>query len=135
MLMMYELFIKPTFFVHLAEPPRIITNPINVTAVQGENAMFTTHAIGSEPLNYKWEWMPAVNENGTKIWKSCDDKWSNNATLTVPKVDNCNEGSYRCIVSNFVGNHTSKPAKLEVRSCDETSPFEFTLLMIDHQKC
>ena len=104
-------------------------------ASQGKNAKFTTHAIGTEPLNYKWEWKPAVDDSGSKNWQLCDAKWSNDATLTIPEVDIRNEGSYRCVVSNFAGSQTSKPAKLEVSSFDAINKLEFTLQAIDYQKC
>ena len=55
-----------------------------------------------------------MNDNGSKNWQPCDAKWSNDATLTIPEVDICNKGSYRCVVSNLAGSQTSKPAKLEV---------------------
>ena len=62
-----------------------------------------------------------MDDNASKDWQPCDAKWSNDATLTIPKVDICNEGSYRCVVSNIAGDQTSKPAKLEVCSFDATS--------------
>ena len=45
-----------------------------------------------------------------------DDWWpcsgDNTATLTIQNVQNSNEGSYRCVISNCAGSQTSKPANL-----------------------
>ena len=68
-----------------------------------------------------------MDDNASKNWQLCDAKWSTDATLTIPEVDICNEGSYRCVVSNFAGSQTSKPAKLEVCSFDAINKLKFTL--------
>ena len=102
------------FFLHVAEPPRISTHPQELNAiVQGIPAKFTIQATGTDPLSYHWHWKPA-EEGGSEEWQLCPTEWSSSATLTIPSVQKFNEGSYRCVVSNFVGNQTSKPAKLSV---------------------
>ena len=37
---------------------------------------------------------------------------SDSASLSISSVQKSNEGTYRCIISNWAGNQTSKPAKL-----------------------
>ena len=99
--------------VHVVEPPKIITHPLELKAViQGESAKFTFQAGGTEPLNYHWQWKPA--EKRSEKWQRCLSKWSDGATLTVPKVEESKEGSYRCVVSNHAGEQTSNPAKLTI---------------------
>ena len=76
--------------------------------------MFTAEATGTEPLNYQWEWKPAMDGDE---WQSCDvEKFlgAGNSTLTIPSVQKSNEGSYRCVVSNCAGKETSNPAELSV---------------------
>ena len=82
--------------------------------VQGESAKFTIQASGTEPLNYCWECKPAEKGGGSEKWQRCPANWFDGATLTIPNVDKSNEGSYRCVVRNHVGEQTSNPAKLGV---------------------
>ena len=53
-------------------------------------------------------------EGGSEKWQPCDAEWSDGATLTIPSLQKSNEGSYRCVVSNCVGNVISNPSKVEV---------------------
>ena len=72
--------------------------------------MFTVQATGTDPLSYHWQWKPAEEEE----WQPCRAECCDGATLTIPKVEQSNEGNYRCVISNCAGNETSKPAKLKV---------------------
>ena len=102
-------------FVHAADHPRITTHPQELKdVVQGKPAKFSIAASGTEVLNYRWQWKPAEEGGENEEWQECDPKWSKGATLSISKVEKSNEGSYRCIVSNFAGNQTSIPAKLTV---------------------
>ena len=75
---------------------------------------FTVQATGTEPLTYQWQWNPA-KEGGSEEWQPCSHvEGFSTATLTIPNVQKPNNGSYRCVISNCVGSHTSKAAKLEV---------------------
>ena len=98
--------------MYVAEPPRITTHPQELkSAVQGKLAKLTIQATGTEPLSYQWQWKPA--EESVK-WQPCPAEWCDGATLTIPNVQKSNEGSYRCVISNCAGTHTSEPAKVEV---------------------
>ena len=99
--------------VHVVEPPKIITLELKAV-IQGESAKFTIQASGTEPLNYHWQWKPAEGGNRSEKWQRCPAKWSDGATLTVPKVEESKEGSYRCVVSNDAGEQTSNPAELTI---------------------
>ena len=100
-------------FLHVAESPRIIIQPHGVkNAVQGKGAKFTIQATGTQPLSYHWQWKLTKEES--EEWQPCCAEWSDGATLTIPSVQKCNEGSYRCVIGNYAGSLTSKPAKLEV---------------------
>ena len=102
-------------FLCIAKAPRITTHQQDMRdAVPGEFVMFTTKATGTPPLNYQWEWKPAM-EDGK--WQPCDVErfpGANSFTLTIPSVQKSNEGSYRCVVSNCAGTHISNSAKLSV---------------------
>ena len=102
-------------FVHAADPPRITTHPQELkNVVQGKPAKFSIEGSGTEALNYCWLWKPAEEAGENEEWQECDVKWSKGGTLIISKVEKSNEGSYRCIVSNFAGNQTSIPANLTV---------------------
>ena len=64
-------------------------------------------------MAYHWQWIPSEKDEN-EDWQPCDEKWSSGATLSIPNVQKFNEGIYRCVVSNRVGNVTSNPATLEV---------------------
>ena len=96
------------------EPPKVTNHPKSLSNVfQGNLVTFTVQATGTDPLSYHWQWM-SVEKNWSKEWKSCDSEWCDGATLTISKVQKSNEGSYRCVISNHVGNQTSNSANLSV---------------------
>ena len=100
-------------FLHTADPPRVITHLISLKdAVPGQPVTFTVEAVGTEPLNYQWQWKPAGDEQGE--WLLCDLESSDGTTLKIPNIQKLNEGSYQCVISNCAGSQISKPAKLSV---------------------
>ena len=76
--------------------------------------MLTVEAIGTKPLNYKWQWKPAGEGEGSEEWQLCEMEGSDGDTLTISSVQKLNEGSYRCIVGNHAGSQTSKSAELSI---------------------
>ena len=103
------------FCPHAADPPKITTHPCGVkNAVPGKPLTFSMKATGTEPLNYHWE---IKTRDGSGGWQSCDvERFPevNSSTLTIPNVQELNEGSYRCTVSNCAGSETSEYATLTV---------------------
>ena len=101
--------------VYVAEPPKINSHPQELKdVVTGEHVLFTTEATGTEPLNYQWEWKPAIDDDK---WQLCDVKklpGADSSTLSILSVYESNQGSYRCVISNCAGKETSNPAKLSV---------------------
>jgi len=96
-------------------PPRVTTHPQDLNdAVLGQLVRFTAEATGTPPLNYQWEWKSAM-EDGE--WQLCDVErfpGADSSTLTIPSVQKSNEGSYRCVISNYAATQISNPAKLGV---------------------
>ena len=91
-------------YVHVAKPPRITTHPQKLKdVIPGKSAKLTVQAMGTEPLNYNWQWKRDGKGSGNKEWQPCEEGWSDGATLTIPGVQKPNEGSYRCVVSNHAG--------------------------------
>ena len=101
--------------MHVADPPRVTSHPHELKdAVPGNTVMFTAEATGTEPLNYQWEWKPAMIDGK---WQLCDAERfpaADTYSLTIPSVQKCNEGSYLCVVSNCAGSQASMPAQLSV---------------------
>ena len=113
-----EVCVTSMFCFCVAEAPRINSHPQDLKdAVPGKHVMFIVEATGTEPLDYQWEWMPAMDDGE---WQLCDVErlpGADSSTLTIPSVQKSNEGSYRCVVSNYVGNQSSYPARLSVGEC------------------
>ena len=100
------------------EPLKIINHPKSLSNISlGTAVSFTTEATGTKPLSYQWQWKPAEEEDE---WQPCDAEWCDGATLTIPRVQNSNEGSYCCVVSNCASTLTSKPAQLSVGKSEKT---------------
>ena len=95
--------------------PRIITHPQDLKdAISSKPIMFTAEGTGTEPLNYQWQWKSATDDGE---WQPCDGErfpGADSSTLTIPSVQKSNEGSYRCVISNYAGKKTSKTAELSV---------------------
>ena len=85
-------------------------------AVPGEPVKFPAEAIGTEPLNYQWEWKPAQEDDDSE-WQLCDVErfpGADSSTLTIPSVQKSNEGRYRCVISNSAGSQTCNAANVTV---------------------
>ena len=123
------------FVFCVAEAPRITSHPQNLKdVVPGTPVMFTVEATGTEPLNYQWEWESAM-DNGE--WQLCDVErfpGADSSTVVISSVQKFNEGSYRCVVGNYIGNQSSYPAKLSVGECTTETFTERCNAKILHSK-
>ena len=108
----------------LAEPPKVTSQPKTLKkVVPGTAVPFTVQATGTDPLNYHWQWKPAEEKAGSEEWQTCNTKWSNGATLTIPSVKKSNDGWYHCIISNCGGTVISKPVQLSVGKTFHTDTY------------
>ncbi len=82
--------------------PVITQQPTSQTVIEGQAMSFTVAAGGTAPLLYQWQF------NGTPISGATD------ATLTLAKVSASSAGAYAVVVTNGVGNVTSRTATLTV---------------------
>jgi Immunoglobulin domain len=85
------------------QPPMIVLEPTNQTAVLGSSATFNVGVTGSQPFNYQWYY------NGTNGIMG-----ATNAALTLTDVQLTNAGEYSVTVSNFYGVTKSSEALLTV---------------------
>ena len=82
--------------------PNIVLSPVSQQKPLGGAATFTIAAVGTEPLQYQWQFQAANIPGAT------------NTSLTVSNLGFATGGSYRAIVSNSVGSTTSVVATLEI---------------------
>jgi len=89
--------------------PAITSQPANLIAATGSNAVFNVTAAGSGTLSYLWKKDGVtLKDNGTVVG-------SKTASLTLKKITTTkSSGSYTVVVSNSVGTATSTGASLSV---------------------
>jgi hypothetical protein len=84
--------------------PVVMTHPRNQTVTNGQNAVFSTLAIGDLPLSYLWKL------NGTPL------PGATNASLVLSNVQPASAGSYSVTVTNATGSVTSRAAVLRLKT-------------------
>ena len=84
----------------------------------GKPTTFTIEAVGTEQLNYQWQWKPAGKGAAQDEWQNLtlDDSMFQEVEggLKLAGVQACNAGDYRCVVSNSAGSVMSEPTRLTV---------------------
>ncbi len=83
-------------------PPLIPLQPRSVTVYLGKAASFSSHALGSLPVYYQWQF------NGSPIADATDN------TLALAAVKLADEGDYTLVATNVSGSVTSSVAKLSL---------------------
>lgn len=88
-----------------ATPPKVTSQPANVTVIAGQTATFTVVASGTAPLSYQWR-KNQVNIAG-----------ANSPSYTTPAtVIGDNGAIFNCTVSNSAGSVLSGPGNLTVNA-------------------
>ena len=82
------------------DPPAITAQPQSLTKDPAESATFTVTATGTATLTYQWR------KDGSDI------SGATSASYTIASVQESDEGSYDCVVSNSIGSATSDAATL-----------------------
>lgn len=84
-------------------PPVIVSQPSDVSVLEGDAATFMVNATGTSPLTYQWR------KNGTPVGEG------SSASYTISNVLYSDSGSLiYCIVANSAGSDTSRQALLSV---------------------
>lgn len=98
---------------YIITEPAITSQPKNTTVESGQTATFTVSATGAG-LIYQWQ----INRNDGKGF--VDIAGGNEASYTTGKTDtNCNNYSYRCLISNSNASVKSEAATLTVTASPE----------------
>ncbi|MDD5139086.1 MAG: FG-GAP-like repeat-containing protein [Verrucomicrobiales bacterium] len=85
-------------------PPVITSQPANLLVTVGDNATFSITAMGTDPLNYQWNFKGLPIDGAT------------NASLTLSNVQVSDAGTYFVTVTNLYGSGTSSNAVLKVNN-------------------
>jgi hypothetical protein len=88
--------------VNPAVAPTITQPPASVSVRAGDPVSFTVIASGTAPFTYQWQF------NNTNI------VGANQATFTIPQVQNSDAGKYTVVVSNGAGQVISAAATLTI---------------------
>ena len=83
-------------------PPMITSIPQDILTTNGQSAIFTVAATGSQPLAFQWQF------NGSDLDQAT------NSVLVLTNILPSQAGQYRVVVSNQAGSETSPAAKLSV---------------------
>ena len=84
----------------------------------GKAVTFSVQSSGTQPLSYQWQWKPAGEGDKRDVWQdlSCgvSIQGVNTPTLTCFNVQSCNDGLYRCVITNSADEMISDCAELTV---------------------
>ena len=91
--------------------PKIHSQPSSQEDIfAGKPFTLTIQATGTQPLNYQWQWKPFGKDDNSG-WR---DLSSEGTMFQVMRVQSCNAGYYRCVVSNYAGSEISQCASLTI---------------------
>ena len=106
-------FTKTLFFCVLPDAPEFTQHPEDIVGIEGENLVFSCSVEGNPQPSIKW----TKNNNTFNIEADSDlneTSSGNTHTLTIQNVHRSDEGQYRCVASNSIGNTTSNTGTLKV---------------------
>lgn len=84
------------------EAPRILTQPVGGTYLEGDDVTLTVVADGTPPLSYQWQ------RNGANVSGAMEP------TLAMPGATTAQDGEYAVLVTNASGNATSAAVRVNV---------------------
>jgi len=93
-------------------PPVITVNPSIQIVDSGSTATFTVVASSMIPLSYQWQKDTSNMTNGGRFYGV------DTATLKIASVETSDQGVYRCMVTNSIGNVMSNEATITIRLQD-----------------
>ena len=96
--------------LHIVDPPKISTQPLDTTVTEGESATFNSGASGNPAPTEQWE----LSTDGGATWAPVEGATSN--MLTVPSTSVSENGyRYRATFTNVAGSVTTNSVKLTVQ--------------------
>lgn len=92
--------------------PSITQQPADLVLLAGATASFTVQATATPPVTFQWQRGGLVMEGAT------------NSSLILTNIQTADEGEYRVVVRDTIGEVTSDEARLEVRGSLPAEPAE-----------
>ena len=92
--------------------PEITAHPLSTVIIDEGDLLLTCNATGNPTPSISW------TKDGSLINASGDPRISiteENTKLRITNVSRADDGQYRCVASNGLGNATSNPASVDVR--------------------
>ena len=92
--------------------PEITAHPLSTVIIDEGDLLLTCNATGNPTPSISW------TKDGSLINASRDPRISiteQNTKLRITNVSRADDGQYRCVASNGLGNATSNPATVDVR--------------------
>ena len=99
-------------------PPRITTQPQNLTGSLGSTVNYNVEAIGDTPFSYQWR------KNGTNLVNGAKFSGVTEPNLTIANLQPDDVGNYTVVVTNAYGSVTSTAAVLTV--CAQGTGWQWT---------
>ncbi|XP_078355122.1 protein sidekick-1-like isoform X24 [Oculina patagonica] len=93
--------------------PEILKNPNDVTAVEGQDAVFSCSVRGNPSPSVSWT-KDDEKLNVTANPRLSVSKTNNNHSLIITDVQRSDAGQYRCVAINIINSSTSTAATLQV---------------------
>lgn len=97
----------------LGGPPTIAVQPLGVSVLNGGSATFSTTAVSSTSMQFKWMFNGKTIANPS-VANVVVPLVGTVSTLTIPAVSSASQGAYSVKVINAVGSVTSDNASLVV---------------------
>ena len=96
----------------ISDQSEISTHPISKVIIEGDDLMLTCNAVGNPIPSISWTKDGSViNANGDPRIIFTDQ----NKKLSIMNVTRVDDGQYRCVASNSLGNATSNASTLDVQ--------------------
>ena len=111
----------------ITDQPEIITHPVSTVIKERGDLLLTCNAVGNPTPSISW------TKDGYLISVGGDPRITfteQNANLSITNVSRSDDGEYRCVASNSLGNATSNASTVNVQ-CKYTNKevVELTLLL------
>ena len=100
------------FFSLFVDQPEITTDPGSTEIIERGDVTLTCSAVGNPTPSISW------TKDGSLINAGGDPRINiteQNTKLRITNVSRADDGQYRCVASNGLGNATSNPATVDVR--------------------
>ena len=115
------------FFNLIVDQPEITTDPGSTEIIERGDLTLTCSAVGNPTPSTSW------TKDGSLVNAAGDPRINiteQNTKLRITNVSRADDGQYRCVASNGLGNATSNPATVDVKRKDTTREVVTLILVL-----